>query len=142
MSLTQAEKDQFFELLKKMSIVDAAEMKRRVEDEMDIQFVISTEAPDYGAMPVAYGSSQWDGRTGGTAPEPVYDVELARVGTQRIAAMQLVRNMLRVKLIEARDIVDTPLAIIAKGLEKDEAEKVKQAFSSIGATVNLIERGV
>ena len=133
--LTQAEKDQFFELLRRMSIMDAAEMKRRVEDELDIEFKVSTSVPIYSATPTAVEPT----RVGGEAPEPVYDITLASPGVQRIAVMKLVRELLDLSLEDAKATVDHTPEILVASASVEEVREIERTFKDIGAEL-LIEK--
>ncbi len=129
MALTLAEKDQFFKLLCKMSIMDAAEMKSRVEDELDIEFKISTETPNQLPLIPALAP-----RTGGTKPEPVYDITLANPGTQRVAVMKLLRELFSLTLLESKEAVDGSPTLLAEGLDEDKAKRFTRALAELGAT--------
>ena len=75
--LTQEQKDQFFDLFKSMTIMDAAEMKKRIEDELGIE-------ASAGAMMVAPGQA-----TGGPAEEEEepteFNVTLTEIAQQTTA---------------------------------------------------------
>ena len=132
MALDQAEKDRFFKLLCEMSIMDAAEMKRRVEDELGSSFSLSIdmEAP---LTAMAYACQTCDGRMGGEAPEPLYNITLANTGTQRIAVMRLVREMLELSPLEAKNFIDDVPQTIGSNLYELDADQLEKAFSELGA---------
>ena len=59
--------------------------------------------------------------------EPVFDLVLESVDpTRRIAVIKVLRDKLSLGLREARDLVEQSPSLLAKGLQREEAERFQQ----------------
>jgi large subunit ribosomal protein L7/L12 len=66
-----------------------------------------------------------------------FDVVLASAGGEKIKVIKEVRGLTSLGLKEAKDLVDSAPAPILEGVDKDAAEKAKEALEAVGATVEL-----
>jgi len=66
-----------------------------------------------------------------------FDVILASAGSNKIAVIKEVRTITGLGLKEAKDLVEGAPKPVKEGVAKDEAEKIKEALSKAGATVEL-----
>jgi len=95
------------------------------------------------AAPVAVGMTVGAGVPGTAAPEEVeqttFDVVLKQVGdkTKRVQVIKAVRDVLGAALKEAKAFVDGAPGTVKEGVSKEEAEKIKEALETAGATVEL-----
>ncbi|WGH26365.1 MAG: 50S ribosomal protein L7/L12 [Candidatus Bostrichicola ureolyticus] len=73
----------------------------------------------------------------------IFDVILKSVGNTKLAVMKLVKDITGKSLTEAKELVDSATndpskdTIIKKGINKEEAEKIKKQFEEKGAEVEL-----
>jgi large subunit ribosomal protein L7/L12 len=119
---------QALELIKGMSLLEASELKKALEEE----FGVTAAAPVMMAGPVA----------GGAAAAPVeeqteFDVILQTAGEKKINVIKVVRAHTGLGLKEAKDLVDGAPKTVKEQASKDEAEKIKKELEEAGATVTL-----
>lgn len=119
---------QALELIKGMSLLEASELKKALEEE----FGVTAAAPVVMAGPAA----------GGAAAAPVeekteFDVVLQSAGDKKINVIKVVRAHTGLGLKEAKDLVDGAPKTVKEAASKDEAEKIKKELEEAGATVTL-----
>jgi large subunit ribosomal protein L7/L12 len=119
---------QALELIKGMSLLEASELKKALEEE----FGVTAAAPVMMAGPAA----------GGAAAAPVeeqteFDVILQTTGDKKINVIKVVRAHTGLGLKEAKDLVDGAPKTVKEQASKDEAEKIKKELEEAGATVTL-----
>ncbi|MGQ9797817.1 MAG: 50S ribosomal protein L7/L12 [Ignavibacterium sp.] len=116
------------EKIKALSLVEAAELKKALEDE----FGVTASAPVVMAGgPVAGGDAA-------PAEEKTeFDVILQSPGEKKINVIKVVRQHTGLGLKEAKDLVDGAPKTVKEGVSKDEAEKIKKELEEAGATVTI-----
>jgi len=119
---------QALELIKGMSLLEASELKKALEEE----FGVTAAAPVMMSGPAA----------GGVSAAPVeeqteFDVILQTTGEKKINAIKVVRAHTGLGLKEAKDLVDGAPKTVKEQASKDEAEKIKKELEEAGATVTL-----
>ena len=62
---------------------------------------------------------------------------LASAGSSKINVIKEVRTLTGLGLKEAKDLVEGAPKTIKEGIPKDEAEKIKEALTKAGATVEV-----
>ena len=115
------------EKIKVLTLVEAAELKKALEDE----FGVTAAAPVVMAGAVA-----------GAAAAPVeeqteFDVILQAAGATKINVIKVVRAHTGLGLKEAKDLVDGAPKPVKEAVNKEEAEKVKKELEEAGATVTI-----
>ncbi|HMN47937.1 MAG TPA: 50S ribosomal protein L7/L12 [Ignavibacteriaceae bacterium] len=118
---------QALELIKGMSLLEASELKKALEEE----FGVTAAAPVMMAGPAAGASA---------APveeQTEFDVILQAAGEKKINVIKVVRAHTGLGLKEAKDLVDGAPKTVKEGASKDEAEKIKKELEEAGATVSL-----
>jgi large subunit ribosomal protein L7/L12 len=120
----------WIEELKGISVLELAERIKALEEE----FGVSAAAV---AAPVAAG-----GGGGGDAAEAeeeggTVDVVLSGAGDKKIQVIKVVRAATGLGLKEAKALVDEAPKPVKEGIEKEEAEKLKQELEEAGATVEV-----
>jgi large subunit ribosomal protein L7/L12 len=116
--------------LKGISVLELAERIKALEEE----FGVSAAAI---AAPVA-APAAGDGGGGEAAEEPsTLDVILTGAGDKKIQVIKVVRAATGLGLKEAKALVDEAPKPVKEGLDKDEAEKLRQELQEAGATVEL-----
>lgn len=66
-----------------------------------------------------------------------FDVVLAAAGGEKIKVIKEVRGLTSLGLKEAKDLVDSAPKAILEGVDKDTANKAKEALEAVGATIEL-----
>jgi large subunit ribosomal protein L7/L12 len=120
---------EWIEELKGISVLELAERIKALEEE----FGVSATAVA-AAAPAAGGAGD-----GGAAEEEssTVDVVLTGPGDKKIQVIKVVRAATGLGLKEAKALVDEAPKAVKEGLERDEAEKLKQELEEAGASVEL-----
>jgi len=118
--------------LKSISVLELAERIKALEEE----FGVSAAAV---AAPVAApaGAGGGDGGGGDAEESSTVDVLLASSGDKKIQVIKVVRAATGLGLKEAKALVDEAPKPVKEGIEREEADKLKQELEEAGATVEL-----
>ena len=116
-------KDEFISALKEMTILEVKELVDAMKEEFGV---------DPSAVAVAAAPAQAQAEEG---PSKV-NVVLTSAGDSKIPVIKLVREITGLGLKEAKAIVDNGGAV-KEGVDKEEAEQLKEKFEEAGATVEL-----
>jgi large subunit ribosomal protein L7/L12 len=122
----------WIEELKGISVLELAERIKALEEE----FGVSAAAV---AAPAAVAAGGGAGADGAAAEEEsgTVDVILAGAGDKKIQVIKVVRAATGLGLKEAKALVDEAPKPVKEGLEKDEADKLKQELEEAGASVEV-----
>lgn len=114
------------EKIKALTLVEAAELKKALEDEFGVTAaapVIMAGAPAAAAAPVEEKTE--------------FDVILQASGATKINVIKVVRAHTGLGLKEAKDLVDGAPKPVKEAVSKDEAEKIRKELEEAGATVQV-----
>ncbi len=122
-----ADIDALFEQISSLTLGEAAELKKKMEDE----FGVSAAAPVMmgGMMPGAEAAAEEE--------QTEFVVELTDVGSGKINVIKAVREITGLGLKEAKDLVDGAPGPVKEDASKEEAEEIKKKLEEAGATVTL-----
>jgi len=118
---------QALELIKGMSLMEAADLKKALEDEFGVT----------AAAPMMMAGQMAGGETAVVEEQTEFNVILQAAGEKKINVIKVVRAHTGLGLKEAKDLVDGAPNTVKEGISKDEAEKLKKEFEEAGATVVL-----
>lgn len=126
-------KDDVVEYLKGMSLLEASELVKELEE----VFGVSAAAAAAPVMVAAAGAG-----AGGDAPaaeaKDSFDVVLSSAGGNKIAVIKVVREVVAgLGLKEAKDLVDGAPKTLKEGVSQSEADEIKTKLTEAGATVEL-----
>src|SRR5256714_10462617 len=117
--------------LKSISVLELAERIKALEEE----FGVSAAAV---AAPVAAGGGAGgDGAAEQAEEQSTFDVVLASAGGQKIQVIKVVRAATGLGLKEAKALVDEAPKPVKEGVEREEADKLKQELEEAGASVEM-----
>jgi large subunit ribosomal protein L7/L12 len=124
-------KDDILEAIASMSVLELSELLKDFEE----KFGVTAAAP----MAVAAAAPAGGGEAAAVEDEKdEFDVVLAAAGDKKIDVIKVVRQVVSgLGLKEAKDLVDAAPKAILEKVNKDEAEKAKEALEGAGATVEL-----
>ena len=119
-------KEEFIEEIKKMTVVELADLVKAIEEEFGVSAVAA-------AAPAAGGAA------GAAAAEEksVFNVVLKEAGDQKIKVIKVVRDATGLGLKEAKDLVDGAPKTVKENVAKEEAEDLKAKFEEVGAVIEL-----
>ena len=122
----------WIEELKGISVLELAERIKALEEE----FGVSAAAV---AAPAAAAASAGGGDGAGAEEEAssTVDVILAGAGDKKIQVIKVVRAATGLGLKEAKALVDDAPKPVKEGVEREEADKLKQELEEAGATVEV-----
>jgi large subunit ribosomal protein L7/L12 len=114
--------------LKSISVLELSERIKALETE----FGVSAQAAAV-AMPAGAGAE--------AAPEAEeqtsFDVIVTAAGDKKIQVIKVVRAATSLGLKEAKALVDEAPKAVREGIDRDEAEKLKQELEEAGASVEI-----
>jgi large subunit ribosomal protein L7/L12 len=120
-------KDELIEQIKKMSVLDLADLVHALEDE----FGVSAAAPVAVAAPAAAAEAEAE------EEKTSFDVVLQAYGEKKIEVIKVVRALTGLGLKEAKAVVEEAPKTVKEGVNKDEAEEAKKQLEAAGATVDV-----
>ena len=123
-----ATKEEIIEALKEMTLLEASELVKMIEEE----FGVSAAAP---AAVVAAGPAA--GAAAEAEEKTEFDVVLEGFGDNKSAVIKAVREITGLGLKEAKEAVESAPKAIQEGVAKDKAEEIKAKLEEAGAAVTL-----
>ena len=121
-----ADLNKIVEDLSSLSVMEAAELSKLLED----KWGVSAAAPVAAAAPAAGGEAAVEEKTD-------FDVVLTEAGANKISVIKEVRTITGLGLKEAKDLVEGAPKPLKQGLAKAEAEEMKKTLEAAGAKVEL-----
>ena len=127
MAKTTTEK--LLETFEEMSVLELSEFLKAFEEKFDVT----------AAAPVAAAAAPAGGDAGGEAEEEQdeFDVVLTGAGQKKIQVIKEVRSLTSLGLKEAKALVDEAPSAVLEAVDKETAEKAREALEAAGASVEL-----
>lgn len=123
--------DDVIEYLKGMTLLEASELVKKLED----IFGVSAAA---AAAPMMMAAPAGDAGAAAAEEKDSFDVILTAAGGNKIAVIKVVREVVAgLGLKEAKELVDSAPKALKEGVSKDEAEEIKAKLTEAGATVEV-----
>ncbi len=121
-----ATKDEILEAIANMTVLELSELLKEFEE----KFGVTAAAPmAMAAAPAAAAEV--------VEEKDEFDVVLTGAGAQKIQVIKVVRELTKLGLKEAKDLVDSaPKAVLEKA-NKADAEKAKAELEGAGASVEI-----
>jgi large subunit ribosomal protein L7/L12 len=128
MAKTTTEK--LLETFEEMTVLELSEFLKAFEEKFDV-----TAAAPVAAVAVAGGGAE----AGAPAEEEQdeFDVVLTSAGDKKIQVIKEVRGLTSLGLKEAKELVDGAPSNILEAVDKETAEKAKEALEGAGGSVEL-----
>ncbi len=121
--------DALVEQIKGLSLLEAAELVKRLEAELGVS---AAAVPIAATMaPVAAAGAPAD------EEKTEFSVVLKEVGPNKINVIKAVREVTSLGLKEAKELVDGAPKPIKEGVSKEEAENIRKKFEDAGAKVEV-----
>jgi large subunit ribosomal protein L7/L12 len=125
-----ASTQEWIDELKSISVLELAERIKALEEE----FGVSASAAAV-AMPAGGGAG--DGGPAEEEASSTVDVIITAAGDKKIQVIKVVRAATGLGLKEAKAVVDEAPKAVKEGIDRDEADKLKQELEEAGASVEL-----
>ena len=122
--------DELLEAFKEMTLIELSEFVKQFEETFDVTAAAPVAVA--GAAPAAGG-----GDDAAAEEQDEFDVVLTAAGDKKIQVIKEVRALTSLGLKEAKDLVDGAPKPVLEKVDKDAAQKAKEALEGAGATVEL-----
>ena len=123
--------DELLEQFKEMTLIELSEFVKQFEETFGVT----------AAAPVAVAAAPAAGGGGAAAEEASeqdeFDVILSAAGDKKIQVIKEVRTLTNLGLKEAKDLVDGAPKPVLEKVNKEAADKAKEALEAAGATVSV-----
>tara|TARA_B100001027_G_scaffold141011_1_gene98088 strand:- start:3193 stop:3567 length:375 start_codon:yes stop_codon:yes gene_type:complete len=113
--------------LSKLTVVEAAELSKQLEEKWGVTAAAAVAAPAAGAAAGAAPVEEKD----------EFTIVLASAGDKKINVIKEVRAITTLGLKEAKDLVEGAPKEIKSGVNKKDAEEMKKKLEAAGAKVEL-----
>lgn len=116
--------------LKELTLIEASELVKAIEETFDV----SASAPAAAVAVAAPGAEA------GAAVEEKseFNVKVNEVAAdKKIAAIKAVKTILNIGLADAKGKVESAPFVVAEGVKKEDAEKMKEELAAAGCAVVL-----
>lgn len=122
-----ADLNKIIDELSKLTVVEAAELSKQLEEKWGVTAAAAVAAPAAGAA------------AGGAPAEEKdeFTIVLASAGDKKINVIKEVRAITSLGLKEAKDLVEGAPKEIKSGVNKKDAEEMKKKLEAAGAKVEL-----
>ena len=117
--------------LKSISVLELSERIKALEEE----FGVSAQAAAVAVAPGAGGGA--DGGAPAEEEQSAFDVVITAAGDKKIQVIKVVRAATSLGLKQAKALVDEAPKPVREGVDRDEAERLKQELEEAGATVEI-----
>jgi len=121
--------DQLMDAFKEMTLLELSEFVSAFEETFDV----TAAAP----MAMAVAAPVGGGDAGGAADQDEFDVVLESDGGNKIAVIKEVRALTSLGLKEAKDLVEAAPTAVLEKVNKEAADKEKEALEGAGAKVTV-----
>ena len=122
-----ADLNKIIDELSKLTVVEAADLSKQLEEKWGVTAATAVAAPAAGAI------------AGGAPAEEKdeFTIVLASAGDKKINVIKEVRAITTLGLKEAKDLVEGAPKEIKSGVNKKDAEEMKKKLEAAGAKVEL-----
>jgi large subunit ribosomal protein L7/L12 len=116
--------------LSSLTLLEAAELKKMLEEKWGVTAAAAPVMMAGGAAPAAAAAAPVEEKT-------EFDVVLADAGAKKIEVIKVVRAVTNLGLKEAKDLVEAANSTVQAGVSKATAEDTKKKLEEAGAKVVL-----
>ncbi len=110
-----------------LTVMEAAELSTMLEEKWGVS----------AAAPVAVAAAPDAADAAAAEEQTEFSVVLASYGEKKINVIKEVRAITTLGLKEAKDLVESAPSAVKEGIEKAEADKIKEQLEAAGATVEI-----
>ena len=123
--------DGILDAIKELSIIEAADLSKKIEEEFGIQasapmMAVGAASGGAGAAPAEEVEEQTE-----------FDVVLQAAGDKKIQVIKEVRALTSLGLKEAKDLVDGAPKAVLERVPKEQADAAKEKLEAAGASVDV-----
>jgi large subunit ribosomal protein L7/L12 len=122
--------DQIMTSIKKMTVLELSELVKALQDEFGVSAPVAAAAPAAAPGGAAAAAPAAEEQT-------EFNVILKDVGANKISVIRAVREVTTLGLKEAKDFVESAPQTVKEGVNKEEANNIKQKLEGAGASVEI-----
>jgi len=115
--------------IKKMNVLELSELVKALQDEFGVSAPVAVAAPAAAAGAAAAPAAAEE--------KTEFSVVLKEVGANKISVIRAVREVTTLGLKEAKDFVESAPQTVKEGINREEANNIKQKLETAGATVEV-----
>ena len=120
--------EEFIAAIESMTVIELNDLVKALEEKFGVS----------AAAPVAVAGAATAAAAAPAEEQTEFDVILKDPGSEKIKVIKAVREYVAgLGLKEAKEFVESAPKTIKEGATKEEAEKIKEAFAAVGATVEI-----
>ena len=120
--------ESILDTIKKMTVLDLADLVKALEDEFGITAAAPVAAP--AAVAAEAPGAEVEEKT-------EFNVILKEIGANKINVIKAVRELTTLGLKESKDLVESAPQAVKEGISKEDAAAAKQKLESAGATAEI-----
>ncbi|HLR85436.1 MAG TPA: 50S ribosomal protein L7/L12 [Nocardioidaceae bacterium] len=125
--------EELLDSFKEMTLLELSEFVKQFEETFDVSAAAPVAA--VAAAPAAGGAAE--GGDADAVEQAEFDVVLDDAGDKKIQVIKEVRGLTSLGLKEAKELVEGAPKPIVEKVNKETADKAKEALEGAGATVSL-----
>jgi len=119
--------EEFISEIEKMTVLELNDLVKALEEKFGVSAAAAVMAAPAGAAAAAPVEEKTE-----------FDVILKDAGAEKIKVIKVVREVIAgLGLKEAKDLVEGTPKTIKEGASKEEAQKIKEKFAEVGATIEI-----
>ncbi|MEP3197840.1 MAG: 50S ribosomal protein L7/L12 [Lentilitoribacter sp.] len=115
------------EELSKLTVLEAAELSKMLEEEWGVSAAAPAAVAVAGAAPAGEAAEE----------KTEFDVMLVEAGSNKIAVIKEVRGLTGLGLKEAKELVESAPKAIKEAISKGEAEEIAKKLEEAGAKAEV-----
>jgi large subunit ribosomal protein L7/L12 len=124
--------DELLDAFKELTLIELSEFVKAFEETFEVTAAAPVAVAAAGA-PAAAGGDAGDA----AAEQDEFDVVLESAGDKKIQVIKEVRGLTSLGLKEAKDLVEGAPKPVLEKVNKETADKAKEALEAAGATITL-----
>ena len=124
--------DDLLDAFKEMTLIELSEFVKQFEETFEVTAAAPVAVAAAGAPAAAGGDA-----AGGDAEQDEFDVVLEAAGDKKIQVIKEVRTLTSLGLKEAKDLVEAAPKPVLEKVNKETADKAKEALEAAGASVSV-----
>jgi large subunit ribosomal protein L7/L12 len=125
-----ADLDKLVEELGKLSVLDAAELVKKLEEQWGVSAAAPVAMAAASAAPVAAAEPEEE--------KTEFDVIVKETGPKKIEVIKAIRQLTSLGLREAKEVAETPDSKVMEAVSKEAASDAKTKLEAAGAVVEVV----
>ncbi|MCC6955777.1 MAG: 50S ribosomal protein L7/L12 [Anaerolineales bacterium] len=122
--------DKLVEQLGKLSVLEAAELVKKLEEAWGVSAAAPVAIAAAGASPAAAAAEPEEEKT-------EFDVVIKDAGPKKIEVIKTIRQLTNLGLKEAKDVAETAGSKILEAVSKEAAQDAKSKLEAAGAVIEV-----